>query len=76
MNRKLIPVEGHDGLYRDDTSGMIVKKNPDEYESYMKAYNLRQKQKTTLNSLQNDVDVLKSNMSEIKDLLTELIRRE
>lgn len=72
----LIPVEGHDGWYRDPSSNAIVNCDTDAYEDYMAKYNARQRKKDKDNALQKDVDALKSELSDIKDLLQLLIKKE
>ena len=75
-NNDLIPVEGHDGWFRDPTSNAIVNCDKSAYEDYMAKYNARQKKKEKENTLQNDVDALKSDVSDIKDLLQLLLKKE
>ena len=41
----LIPVEGHDGWYRDPSSNAIVNCDTNAYEDYMAKYNARQRKK-------------------------------
>lgn len=72
----LIPVEGHDGWYRDPSSNAIVNCDTSAYEDYMAKYNARQRKKDKDNTLQKDVDALKSELSDIKDLLQLLIKKE
>ena len=41
----MIPVDGHDGWYRDPSSNAIVNANMDEYDKYMASYNRRKQKK-------------------------------
>lgn len=68
-------VDGHPGLYRDLESGAIVNDNLYEYESYMKSYQNRKDKFDKINQIENDLSTLKSEMSEIKNLLLELHER-
>ena len=71
-----IPVKGKDGWYRDPHSNAIVNCNKSEYNDYMNAYKRRQKKDEKFEALQDDVDGLKSDLGEIKNLLKTLIQGE
>lgn len=75
-NNDLIPVDGHDGWFRDPHSNAIVNCDRNAYEDYMAKYNARQRKKEKDHSLQKDVDALKSELGDIKDLLKLLIKKE
>lgn len=75
-NNDLIPVDGHDGWFRDPNSNAIVNCDRNAYEDYMAKYNARQRKKVKDHSLQMDVDALKSELGDIKDLLKLLIKKE
>jgi len=62
----MIPIEGYSHLFRDENSGAIVNCNTAEYEHYLKIKKLKTTQK-------EDIENLKSEVSEIKSLLMELI---
>ena len=62
----MIPVEGHNNLFRDENSGAIVNCDTREYNQYIKMKKDRQKQKNEIAELKNDVQ-------QIKNLLMELI---
>ena len=72
----LIPVDGHDGWFRDPDSNAIVNSNTTQYDEYMASFNKRQKKEDDFNTLQNDVDGLKSDISDIKSLLQHLVERK
>jgi hypothetical protein len=61
-------VEGHTGISRDETTGAIV--NTD-----MKSYQLAKKRKETFLNQRNEINNLKEEIGEIKNLLTTLIER-
>lgn len=69
----LIPVEGREGWYRDPDSNAIVNCNVSEYDNYMAAFNRRSKKEEKLNTLQDEVSGLKSDIGEIKNLLKSLL---
>ena len=61
----LIPVEGHQNLYRDRNNGSIVNTDKSNYDNYMKVKRMKQNEKSEL-------DKIKSDIEEIKSLLREL----
>ena len=63
MNK--IKVEGHSNLYRDAQSGAVINSNRSEYEKYMKA-------KQNRNGMRNEINTLKQELDEIKQLLKKL----
>ena len=62
----MIPIEGHNNLFRDESSGAIVNSDTFEYNQYIKMKKERQKQKDEIIELKKDVQ-------QIKNLLMELI---
>lgn len=62
----MIRIEGHQHLYRDEKTGAIVNTDTSGYAQYIKMKNDKQKQR-------EEIDQLKSDVSEIKNLLKELI---
>jgi hypothetical protein len=62
----MIPVEGHINLFRDEQSGAIVNLDTKEYQNYVRLRNERKKQR-------EEIEQLKSDVSEIKQLLKELV---
>ena len=79
----LIPVDQRDGWYRDPDSQAIVNCNVTQYEEYMASYTKRRRKEDELasathavSSLQNDVDALKSDISDMKSLLLKLVEKD
>ncbi len=68
-------VDGHPGLYRDMTSGAIINDNSYEYETYMKNYQMRQNKSQKIDRIEQDLNNLKSEIGEIKNLLLKLNER-
>lgn len=62
----MIPIEGFPNLFRDENSGAIVNCDTLEYQKYSKMKKNKQEQK-------QEIEYLKSEVSEIKSLLMELI---
>ena len=65
----MIPVEGHRGLYRDENSNAIVNCNDYEYQEYLRAKNSSLDEK-------NEIENLKTELSEIKSLLSKLLENK
>ena len=72
---QLIPVEGHEGWFRDPSSNAVINCDVKAYDDYIAKYEARQKKKLADNALPNDVNLLKSEMSDIKDLLQLLLNK-
>ena len=70
-----IKVKDSHTLLRDQGSNAIVNDSKYEYENYM--YLKRQKEKETdkVNNLESEIDTLKSDVSEIKDLFKSFIEK-
>ena len=66
-------VEGHSNLYRDLNSGAIVNSNFNDYENYMKQYKSRQYQSEKIDILESELNLLKSEMTELKQLFQKFI---
>lgn len=62
----MIPVEGHNNLFRDEKTGAIVNLDTTEYSHYIKMRTEKQKQK-------EEIQKIKSDIEEIKMLLKELL---
>ena len=62
----MIPIEGHNNLFREESSGAIVNSDTIEYNQYIRMKKERQKQK-------DEIAELKSDVQQIKTLLMELI---
>ena len=71
----LIPVENRDGWFRDPESNAVVNCNKTQYEQYMASYNKREKKEKQFTSLQTDVDALKSDISDMKNMLLKLVEK-
>ena len=70
---KLIPVEGNNDLVRDPRTDQIINTNTSAYEQYISQRKRRKLDKEKSLSVEEDLANLKSEMSEIKSLLKELV---
>lgn len=62
-------VKGHDSIYRDSSTGAIINTDKSLFDEIRKSRN----GSSVIKGLQSDVEILKNELSEIKDLLRELI---
>ena len=72
----LIPVTDREGWFRDPDSNAIVNCNKSQYDQYMASFNKREKKEKQFTSLQTDVDALKSDISDMKSMLTQLLEKK
>ena len=61
----LIPVEGHTNLFRDRVTGAIVNTDSNGYSQYQQLKQRKQNEK-------RELDIIKSDIEEIKTLLREI----
>ena len=64
-----IKVEGFESLVRDTRSNGIINTNQTEYSLYMKRVRDREKQGDEIRNAVKEINSLKSELREIKDLL-------
>ena len=68
-----IPVEGNSDLVRDPNTNQIINTNTTAYEQYINRRKQRKLEKEKALTVEQDLASLKSEMSEIKSLLKELV---
>lgn len=68
----LIPIEGHEGLYKDSNTGAVLNNNQNDYQAYIKNRDRLISNKSRLNDLESKVDDLKNDISDIKSILLNL----
>lgn len=72
---KLIPVEGHRSLVRDAKTGAIMNINSNEVEQARAIKAMRQRKDNEIEIVKEEVASLKNDMSEIKQLLHQLVEK-
>ncbi len=70
----IIKVEGHTHLVRDVNSNAIINTNQTEYQLYMKRIKVREKQSDKLRNAVKEINNLKSELREIKELVRKIIK--
>ena len=70
-----IQVDGHKDLVRDNRSSAIINRNRSAYEMAKKRAADAQKQRDEIRSATREINTLKCEMHEIKDMLKTLLDR-
>ena len=71
---RFLKVEGHTSLVRDTNSNAIVNTNVSEYQIYMQRVRNRNKQGDEIRSAVKEINTLKAELREIKNLLKEIVK--
>jgi hypothetical protein len=70
-----LKVEGQENLVRDIRTNAIVNTNKSEYDIYMKRKRVREQQSDEIRSTIKEINILKQELFEIKNLLKEVIKK-
>lgn len=68
---RFLKVEGFENIVRDTSSNAIISNNKTEYQIYMQRAQKREKQGDLIRNVVKDINNLKSELREIKDLIRE-----
>ena len=68
-------VEGHESLVRDTSSNAVINTSTSEYRIYMSKYRAREQQSDELRSACKEINTLKAELREIKDLIKKVIEK-
>ena len=71
---KLVKVEGHSSLVRDTYSNGIINTNVSEYQIYMQRVKSREKQGDEIRNAVKEINTLKTELREIKNLIKEIVK--
>ena len=74
-NDKLIPVEGHGDLARDPNTGAIVNINSKKIQESRQRRNIKRQRLQEQEELKAKVENLEYDISDIKDMLSQLIEK-
>jgi len=72
---KHIPVEGKSEFYRDSESTAIINKDKKAYVAYMERKKSVESKNNELNQMKEDIDNVKSELGDIKGLLSTLVQK-
>ena len=70
-----LKVEGHESLARDINSNAIVNTSKNEYTIYMNRIRNREQQGDQIRNTIKEINTLKQELFEIKELLKEVIKK-
>ena len=70
-----LKVEGHDSLARDLRTNAIVNTSKTEYQLYMSRIRSREQQSDEIRNTIKEINLLKQELFEIKNLLKEVIKK-
>ena len=68
-----IKVKDNEHLLRDVNSNGIINNNTEEYKNYVNAYTRQMSSKARIEELQGQVDGVRSDVKEIKELILKLL---
>ena len=70
-----IRVEGHESLIRDTVSNAVINSSTSEYTIYMARHRARNKQSDEFRTACKEINSLKAELREIKDLIKKVIEK-
>lgn len=68
-------VEGHPNLRRDANTGAIINSNDSAYKNYLIRKANHDVEKSELENMKNDINLLKDDIADIKNLLLKLVEK-
>ena len=68
-------VEGHSHLLRDSKTNSIINTNMIEYQEYLNKRNVKADENQKVQTIEEEVYNIKNDISEIKSLLKELLKK-
>ena len=66
-------VEGHESLVRDTVSNAVINSSTSEYKIYMARHRAREQQSDELRNACKEINNLKAELREIKDLVKKVL---
>jgi hypothetical protein len=75
MESKYLKVVGEEGLVRDTSTKAIINTNVKDYEVYLARKNASKSQKLEIERQAQELDCVKNELSEIKQMISLLISR-
>ena len=70
-----LKVEGHQSLIRDTVSNAVINSSTSEYTIYMARHRARNKQSDELRTACKEINSLKAELREIKELIKKVIEK-
>jgi len=69
----VLKVEGHNNLVKDTDTKAVVNTDKNSYEVYMQKVNARKQERSTVRGLVREVNELREDFKEIKNLLVKMV---
>ena len=66
----MIPVKGHQNLFRDEKTNAIVNTDTNAYETYMNNRRVNSDKQAELNAMKTEIETLKSMLNELASKIT------
>ena len=70
-----LKVDGYENLVRDTSSNAVINSSTSEYRIYMARHRARNKQSDELRMACKEINTLKAELREIKDLIKKVIEK-
>ena len=70
-----LKVDGYDNLVRDTSSNAVINSSTSEYRIYMAKYRAREQQSDELRNACKEINTLKTELREIKNLITKVLEK-
>ena len=70
-----LKVEGFENLVRDTSSNAVINSSTSEYKIYMARYRAREQQSDELRNACKEINSLKAELREIKDLVLKVLEK-
>jgi len=67
---KMIPVEGHKNLYRDENTNAILNSDKVGYDNYVRMRNKNKDREKEMKSMKDEIEELKSLLNELATKIT------
>tara|TARA_R100000353_G_scaffold72638_2_gene55572 strand:+ start:592 stop:804 length:213 start_codon:yes stop_codon:yes gene_type:complete len=67
---KMIPVEGHKNLYRDENTNAILNSDKIGYENYIRMRNKNKDREIEMKSMKEEIEELKSMLNDLASKIT------
>lgn len=72
---KLLKVQGHEGLVRDESTLAIINTNRAEYDSYIARMNVIKQKKSEALRQQEELNNIKQELGDLKAMVAELLAK-
>jgi hypothetical protein len=71
--KNYLKVDGHSNFVRDPKTNSIINTNMSEYNEYVNRRNIMNKENEKIKSIENEMNSIKTDISEIKSLLKDFV---